>query len=246
MSEQTGFHKTSDSPQTGAIVLSAAMRPAKLVAAAWKRARRGSTIGGDLISGVAIVAVAFVGLTTTVDATAALFNDSEAIGGNSFTAGTMDLKLTDSDETDQESLSTSWTYSGMKPGESVSATITTKNVGNLAADHIEVATANSVGESASAPGNTNTTPMDTVLEITVFQYDGVDKLMTISDVNANGIRDLDDLETAPADNLALADLNLAHTIDITVRLNTDLTTNQHHGDSVTTVLTVTLNQDSSQ
>ena len=198
------------------------------------------------MSGVAVVAIAFVGLTTTVDATAALFNDSEAIGGNSFTTGTMDVKLSDSDETDQDSLSASWTYSGMKPGQTVSSTITIKNVGTLAADHIEVATANSVTESASAPGNINTTPMDSVMEITVFKYDGVDKLTTISDVNANGIRDLDDLETSPADNLALTDLNVAHTIDVTVRLNTDLTTNQQHGDSVTTLLTVTLNQDSSQ
>ena len=70
--------------------------------------------------------------------------------------------------------------------------------------------------------------------------------MNITDSNGNGIKDLDDLEIASADNLALTDLNVSHTIDITVRLNTDLTANEHHDDSVTTILTVTLNQDSSQ
>ena len=247
MSAATGTDRTGESPQgTGAIVLSAAVRGLSLAATAWKRARSGSTLGGDLVSGLAVAAIAFVALATTVDATAALFNDSQTAGANSFTTGTMDVKLSDSDETDLDSLSTGWTESGMRPGDTASVTITVKNVGTIAADHIEVSAANSMTESVSAPGNTSTTPMDKVLEISVFKYDGVDKLMNITDSNGNGIKDLDDLEIASADNLALTDLNVSHTIDITVRLNTDLTANEHHDDSVTTILTVTLNQDSSQ
>ena len=178
--------------------------------------------------------------------TAAILTDSQAVPSNQFTAGTFDLRLSDSNETDQNSVIATWTASSMKPGESVNASLSVKNVGSIAGDHIEITAINSVTEAASAPGSTSTVPMDRMLEIILFKYDGVDKRNLIPDSNGNGIKDLDDLEATVIDNLALTDLNLAHTIEMTVSFNFSQSTNEHHGDSVTTIMTVTLNQDSSQ
>ena len=178
--------------------------------------------------------------------TAALMTDSQGVPSNQFTTGTFDVKLSDSNETDQDSVTATWTSTGMRPGDSVSATLSVKNIGTVVGDHIEISTSNTMTEAASAPGSTSTVPMDSVLEIIVFSYDGVDKRSLISDSNGNGFKDMDDLEATTIDNLALTDLNLAHTLEMTVLLNYNVSANQHHGDSVATVFTVTLNQDSSQ
>ena len=134
----------------------------------------------------------------------------------------------------------------MRPGDSVNATLSVKNIGTVDGDHIEISTSNTMTEAASPPGSTGTVPMDRVLEIIVFSYDGVDKRSLISDSNGNGFKDLDDLEATTIDNLALTDVNVAHTLEMAVLLNYNVSANQHHGDSVATTFTVTLNQDSSQ
>ena len=107
-------------------------------------------------------------------------------------------------------------------------------------------TVNSVTEAASVPGSTGSVPMDRVMEIISFAYDGVDKRGLIPDSNGNGIKDLDDLESTAIDNLALTDINIAHTLQMTVLFNYNLSTNQHHGDTVSMTITVTMNQVSSQ
>ena len=180
------------------------------------------------------------------DPTAALLTDSQGVPANQFTTGTLDLRLSDSDEFDQNSVTATWTSATMKPGNTVNAILTVKNTGTVAADHIEISASNSVTEAASPSGSISTIPMDSVLEIIVFSYDAVDKRSLIPDSNGNGFKDLDDLEATIVDNLALTDLNVAHTIQMTVLFNYDVSTNEHHGDSVATVMTVTLNQDSSQ
>ena len=62
----------------------------------------------------------------------AYFSDTETSEGNSFTAGTLDLVLTDAtnDGTDSETLT--WVAGNMAPGEDGSATMTVTNVGTLA------------------------------------------------------------------------------------------------------------------
>ena len=84
------------------------------------------------------------------------------------------------------------------------------------------------------------------MEITVLTYDGADVLPQVTDANGNGIKDLDDLETAGLDDLALADTGVDHPLAMTVRFNPLLTVGEHQGDSATTTLTVTLNQVAAQ
>ncbi len=61
--------------------------------------------------------------------TAALMSDAQAVPSNQFTTGTFDVKLSDSDETDQDSVAATWTGSSMRPGDSVKATLYILNVG---------------------------------------------------------------------------------------------------------------------
>ncbi len=178
--------------------------------------------------------------------TSAMFTNTQSLGGNSFTSGTFDLRLSDSNEVDLDNVSATWTYSSLKPGDTVNATLSLKNIGTAIGDHVELSTVNSVTEAASVPGSTGSVPMDRVMEIISFAYDGVDKRGLIPDSNGNGIKDLDDLESTAIDNLALTDINIAHTLQMTVLFNYNLSTNQHHGDTVSMTITVTMNQVSSQ
>ena len=178
--------------------------------------------------------LALAGALTTVNllvvgvpfnTTRALLTDSQAVPGNQFTTGTFDLRLSDANEIDLNSVTATWTATSMKPGDTVNATLTVKNIGTIAGDHIEISASNIVTEAGSAPGSTGTIPMDRVLEIIVFSYDSVDKRSLIPDSNGNGYKDLDDLEATTIDNLALTDLNTAHTIEMTVLFNYSQSTN---------------------
>ena len=51
---------------------------------------------------------------------------------NTFTTGTLDLKLSDNNETDLDSVSTSVTFTAMAPGDTVTDRIVPKNTGSLA------------------------------------------------------------------------------------------------------------------
>jgi len=73
------------------------------------------------------------GLVGTIST--ALFTDTAQIQNGSFTTGTLDIDLTDDNETDADNLtSTQLTLSGMAPGDQVQPTvgITAKNNGTLA------------------------------------------------------------------------------------------------------------------
>ncbi|RLI40291.1 hypothetical protein DRO69_13115 [Candidatus Bathyarchaeota archaeon] len=60
--------------------------------------------------------------------TFAYFSDTETSSGNTFTAGTMDLKLNGGD-----SVTATWTVDDWAPGETVTATLKIKNVGSVGA-----------------------------------------------------------------------------------------------------------------
>jgi len=178
--------------------------------------------------------------------TRAYFSQQGEVKSNVFSTGTLALKLSDSDEFDSDETTATWSIAAGGPGDLASGTVNIKNAGNIVADHIEITAINTVTEAASGPGAEATVPLDTVLEITVLTYDGVDVLPQVSNANGNGIKDLDDLEKTTLDNLALTDLNVDHPLAMTVRFEPVRTVAEHQGDSVTTTLTVTLNQDSSQ
>lgn len=128
-----------------------------------------------------------------VSATRAYFSDSAINSSNTFTAGTLDLKLNDSDST-----SAVWALSNMAPGDAVTATINLKNTGSLAANHVEVSVVNTIIDALP-----DATPnIDAKLEITALTYDGSPILTSISDSNLNGWKDLADLEAVGLDNLS--------------------------------------------
>jgi len=182
-----------------------------------------------------------VGGSMVAVGTRAYFSQQGEVLSNTFSTGTLALKLDDA-----ETATAAWQIDTGKPGDEVSGTVNIKNAGNIVADHIEVTAVNTVTESATAPGSTADIALDTVLEITVLTYDGDNILLQVADANENDIKDLDDLEQTTLDNLALTDTGVDHPLAMTIRFNPLLTIGEHQGDSATTALTVTLNQDSSQ
>ena len=86
-----------------------------------------------------------------------------------------------------------------------------------------------------------------LLEITAASYDGADILPLIPNSNANSIKDLDDLEAAGVGPQigALTNLNLDHSLTLTIRLHSSADST-YQGDSVATTFTATLHQDATQ
>lgn len=202
-----------------------------------------------------LLIISVVGVLT-VKATTAVWSDSAQSTGNVFQAGTLDLKLSDGDETQLDNVTLTWNGTAMTPGGSTAtANLLVRNIGNPAADHVHFdVTSNTITEGSGA-GSGSTGPMDANLEITALTYDGVGVLGFLSDANGNGRKDLDDWETLaapgigdhdgsalPADGtLSLSDLNTDHTLSMTVQLVSSAP-NENQGDSVTTVLTAVLHQ----
>lgn len=178
-------------------------------------------------------------------ATYAYFSDQATSTGNTFTSGTFDLKLTDNNQGPTDTVDTTWSSNNMAPGTNpVTATLWFRNSGTVNGDHVHFKAANTPTDTGTAE---DLGPMDKLLEITAMTYDAGDILPSISDSNGNGIKDLDDLESA-GDGVqigSLTDLNTDHALVMTVQLYSSAN-DTYQGDSVSTVFTATLHQNSSQ
>ncbi len=169
-----------------------------------------------------------------IGATFAYFSDSGTSNDNVFATGTLILKLSDANETEQDNVIASFGGTNLKPGDSVTGQLNLKNTGTISANHAEVAVVNT---------NSDTTnPLDKVLEITTLNYDGLSVLSQVTDANTNGWIDLDDLKASGLDNLALTNLNTNHPLDLTVKFRSDAG-DVYQGDNVDSDWTITLNQD---
>jgi len=197
--------------------------------------------------------------------TFAWFQDTETSTGNTFTAGTMDLKVSDWDEGFGDGVSATWTMPNMTPGVTTVGpfSVSLQNSGSIAADHVEISFSHSIDEQTNPPGqnpvesdtNPNSVAADLAkwIEITSITYtDGFSG--TLTDANGNGFLDLDDLtwavnaaEGGPLDNLSPPPPNSSgtRTFQMTLKFNAGAT-NDIQGDILTTTVTFTLNQDSSQ
>lgn len=82
------------------------------------------------ILGLTIAALLIIGMVG--GGTWAYFSDTEASTENTFTAGTLDLQLTDASEDGTDSETQTWVFSGMKPGDTGGATLTVQNAGSIA------------------------------------------------------------------------------------------------------------------
>lgn len=194
---------------------------------------------------VIALAIGVVGTTTK-----AFFSDTGTSSANTFTAGTLDLKMNTLDNT-----TANWTMPNMAPGDSVSGSIVLTNTGTLTADHVEInPVANVITDATPAAA----TALDKYIQITSASYDGDDLLATpgknLVDLNGNGYIDLDDLENVSnageggqLDNLSAPAASGGSTkmLAMTVKFRTDAP-NDLQGDSDTMSMTFTLNQDASQ
>ncbi len=182
-------------------------------------------------------------------ATFAFFSDVGTSTGNTFSAGTLDLKLTDDNESAVDNVSTTWVGSNLAPGgPGVTATLNFQNTGTVPGDHVHFKAANTLTDAASAETPVAVGNMMQALQITAMSYDGGDILLSLPDGNGNGIRDLDDLSMVAGDGMSLGSLsNLSanHALVMTVVLHSSVD-NTYQGDSVGTVFTATLHQNASQ
>lgn len=179
--------------------------------------------------------------------TLAFFSGIETSTGNTFTAGTLDLKVSDTDElVGTDGVTATWTFSNMKPGDIEGPqSVWLRNFGIVEADHVEIKCTNEVDD---PPG------MAQAMEITSLLYDdNPDMLVALVDWNDNGIKDLEDFEHFNLgdgfDNLKpapLANEGSQRTFTMTIQFHPTLGDNQYQGDTLTTTITFTLNQDSSQ
>lgn len=191
------------------------------------------------MSGISIVsALALVG-----GGAFALFSNSGTSSGNIFATGTLDLKLTDSNETTQDSVTASFGGNLVPGGCTGNQTLSLRNSGTIAANHAEVKLANVVTDT-----NSDASPdMDAFLRINTLTYDGSDVTSQITNSNGNGFKDLADWAANPSvlDNLSLTNLSTDHPLVLDVCLDSSAG-NTLQGDSVSSTFTVNLNQDASQ
>lgn len=187
------------------------------------------------------------------------FSDTEESTGNTFIAGTLDLKVSDWNEEFGDGVTATWTMSNMEPGVTNVGpfSVLLQNSGTIAGDHVEISFSHSIDE-ATNPVESDTDPASSPsdlarwIEITLITYNGVDLKTTLSDLNSNGWLDLDDVtlgtnvvEGGPLDDLLPPPLvgTRAFTMSLAFRAEA---TNDIQGDILTTTIAFTLNQDSSQ
>jgi spore coat-associated protein N len=204
---------------------------------------------------VAMMAVALVGTGAL-----AYFQDTETSTGNSFTAGTLDLKLADYDEDATDGVSATWTMTNMAPGVSSTNSweVDLTNSGSIAGNHVEIAFSNEIDEGTPIESETN--PANTAaemarwLEVVNISYTGVNLYTTpghvLVNTNSTPFIDLDDLadllNADALDNLLVPPAGHGHTtLAMDVKFNSGAG-NDLQGDTLITTVTFTLNQDVSQ
>ncbi len=172
-----------------------------------------------------------------VGVTRAYFSDQGASTNNTFAAGTLDLKLSDDNETVADSITESIGGSNMAPGGTpVTGIIKFRNSGTIVGHDLAIAVTNT----CSATG------MAKYLKLTKLIY-GSNNLLTtaLQDVNRNGILDLDDWASlndgAGIEGLTLADLDVDHALTIGVQLDTS-TPNTFQGQHCVVTIRGTLTQ----
>ena len=187
----------------------------------------------------------------------AWFSDTETSTGNTFIAGTFDLKVSDWDEGPKDGVSYTWTMSDMQPGITTVGPfdVVLQNSGSIAANHVEISFSHSINDlpDVESDTNKNSTPgeMARWIEITSCTYTGVNLSATLTNANGNGFLDLEDV-TLPANAAALDNLppplpnnGGSRTFSMALKFNSGAT-NDIQGDTLTTTVTFTLNQSSSQ
>lgn len=210
-----------------------------------------------VLMSVLIIAVA---ICLVAAATMAYFSDTETSSGNTFAAGTLDLKVADDNEGYGDGVTATWVMSNMMPGvSSVTNTMSLQNSGSIAADHLEIAFSHQIDEVTNpveSDTNPNSLPGDMAkwLEIISSTYNGVNLMTTLTDANGNGWLDLEDVTLSPntdvggpLDDLPAPLANNVGTRSFAMSLFfRPEATNDIQGDILITTVTFILNQHASQ
>jgi predicted ribosomally synthesized peptide with SipW-like signal peptide len=214
------------------------------------------------IIGLSIAALLIIAMIS--GGTWAFFNDTEISSNNQFSAGSLDLKLSDSNQTDVDGVTASFGGSNLKPGDIVGpSTVTLKNAGSLTASHTEIKFQNAVTDNASydaADLGANIADMSTVLTIAALSYGGTSLLtQTVPGTfdntfieaaddagNNDGALTLNELNNVVIRNLAAPAANGGTSVfSITVAI-AGAVGNGIQGDAVNVSVTFGLYQDASQ
>ena len=203
--------------------------------------------------------------------TFAWFQDTETSSGNTFTAGTLDLKMqVDGVWGDDGVAYARWSGSNMAPGDNLgSAAIRLKEFGTILGDHLEISCDYTVTEVWQEPDTENTFLVPDnfakYLEITLLTYENsgwyIDGLTgekkdlsgapidfsedwKVSDTDGVEGISLCDLNQDPLDNLPPPGYG-THVFSMGLKFHEDAGNNLQ-GDILNLTVTFTLNQDSSQ
>jgi len=194
----------------------------------------------------------------------AYFQDTETSTGNTFTAGTFDLEVGDWNEGFGDGVSATWTMSNMVPGVTTVGPlyVNLQNAGSLVGDHVEVSFSHVITDTPDVESDTNwnSTPgeMAEWLEIIAMSYNGTNWVTAFipndanRDPNNNSFFDLEDV-TMPSyadeggflDNLPAPLATGYRSFTLELKFNAGAT-NDIQGDTLTTTVAFTLNQEASQ
>jgi len=194
----------------------------------------------------------------------AYFTDVETSTGNVFTAGTLDLKISDYNESPpRDGVSITWSMTNMIPGVSFTGPqhITLINTGSIPGNHVEISFSHEIHDEPDVESDTNksstTGEMARWLQIITMTYHNVEFLGTwatsghkLVDVNGNGFIDLEDV-TMPENAAVLDNLPPPPTPGGETSFSMNLffnggATNDIQGDTLITTVTFTLNQSATQ
>ena len=179
-----------------------------------------------------LLAVGMVGIGTF-----AYFSDTENSTDNQLTVGTLDLKTDDADGVSQTLYATS-----MSPGDTVGpSAIVLKNSGSINGSTLDIAF--SYVESDGSPNEVNKDADDTaaMMEVTTLSYGGSSLLGSVSDLNGNGYKDIEDLKNDDLTGLSGIDASATENFQIAVQLRSE-TGSDFQADGINMTMTFTLNQ----
>ncbi|MBI2852502.1 MAG: hypothetical protein HYX84_05330 [Chloroflexi bacterium] len=206
---------------------------------------------------------AFLIISLVAGGTYAFFSDTETSSNNQFSAGTLDLKLSDANEADQDGVTASFGSSALKPGDTMGpSTITLKNTGTVTASHVDIKFQNTVTDNPSyneADLGANIADMSTLLTVSALSYGATDLLSKTAGVfdnayieaadnagNNDGAITLNELNNVIIQSLTAPAANNG-TVVFSITLNIASTVgNGIQGDIVSVTVTFGLYQDSSQ
>jgi predicted ribosomally synthesized peptide with SipW-like signal peptide len=195
------------------------------------------------ILGLAISALLVIGMVAA--GTFAYFTDTQASSGNVFTAGTLDLGLSNTPGAAATGdVTGTFTATTWKPGDTATGTLSINNAGSIAMGHLTVAftyTLSTAGRPLTISGSPWTTDptdlFDKEITVTTATWNGVTQDGTSGSATIQG-RTLAQLQTTGAIQLATLGANTKHDLVLIFTFATGAT-NGCQGNVLT--LTVTFN-----